>query len=662
MAKQLFTRHIQINHIPKHPRRNLSETFAVGFEPPKELSNEYGNLYICYESSPDSSRLNPNNIIQRCGKAFYESGLETEFEKRFRLCLRALNELIIEAKTTCNISIIATQNGNLLFSNVGTCLMLHVRRGNATDLSAKTHTDRFTEIGQGKLISGDKLLLASKVIAHSLTIKEITKLLTDYPLDDISGLLDGKLTLPNDLVYSFILIGCEKIDINTESLDNKRTTPKEITSPDKNLAKFGLSLQRLREYIIHQSKKAGNKIQKSTKSVFTKILPNFASKTKHGWTSFWSKYINPNPRQAIIVVIITIIIIITVIWGALVFFNNNNRTLQQFQQANALIDSAQINLDKNNKSAAKEAITKANDILNTLNQSDQNQINKLATLKKIDLNYATARQRAQSIEDKLNNIVRLSLDSGFSIPQSNLSGLIWTSNALFGINPVDGSIIEINPLLGAPINRGSTSDLIENSSSQVLSSGGLIAIGKTSLWQYTPTNGLQQLKASNLPQSVDIASYLNNIYLLSPSENQVIRYVKSGTNLSGRTNLLKNLFKDSLTSASALSVSGDVFIAQSKEIRLFEAGSERSYKLNNMPDDFGEFSKLYYNPERSYFLILNKLKTRLALLTTESDSASFVRQYALSGDAPIQAFTVEPVNSQLMLSSGNKIITNKIEK
>lgn len=286
----------------------------------------------------------------------------------------------------------------------------------------------------------------------------------------------------------------------------------------------------------------------------------------------------------------------------------------------------------------------------------------MAAEKKLKLDYATALLKAQSISDELTSTVRLTESASITIPQAKLSALVWTSNALYGINPIDGSILEINPLLGTPINRGSNPDLIDSGSAQALNGGGLVAIGKTGLWQYTPASGLQQLKASNLPQSVDVASYLNNIYLLSPGENQVVRYAKSGTNLGSRTNLLKNLSAGSLSSSTALTVSGNVFIAQSKEIKLFENGSERSYKLNNIPEDFGEFAKMYHNPDQGYFLVLNKARTRIALLTTESDSASFVRQYALGGDAPIQAFTVEPASSQLMLSSGNKIITNKIEK
>lgn len=662
MAKQLYTRHIQINNVPKHPGRNSPETFAVGFEPPEELGSEYGNLYVCYESHPNDRRLNPDNIIQGCGKAFYESGLQTDFEKRFRMCLRALNELIIEAKTSCNISIMASQNGNLLFSNVGSGLMRHIRQGSSTDLTAKTETERFTEIGQGKIVSGDKLILASQVVAHGLTTKEISKLLTDYPLDDTTSLIDGKLDTPKDIAYSYVLVGCENIEIDPGSPKPEHTDLNSVVESSYTPAKIRLSMERFRNSIKRHSKKAGSKVQKSAKSASSKIVPNVSSKTKHGWTSFWAKYINPNPKQAIIVVIITIIIIIALIWGTSIFLNTNNRAAQQFEQATTLIESAQTNLNKNNKSAAKDSIIKANEILNALNQSDQNQINQLASQKKLKLDYVTARKEAQNIEDKLNNTTRLSLDSGFGIPQAKLSGLVWTSNALFGINPADGSVIEINPLLGTPINRGSSPDLIDSSSAQALNGGGLVAIGKTGLWQYTPASGLQQLKASNLPQSVDVASYLNNVYLLSPSENQVVRYAKSGTTLSGRTNLLKNLSSGSLSSATSLAVSGNVFIAQAKEIKLFEQGSERTYRLNNMPDNFGDFGKLYQNVDQGYFLLLNKASTKLALLTTEADSASFVRQYALSGDAPIQAFTVEPTSSQLMLSSGSKIITNKIEK
>lgn len=661
MAKQLFTRHIQINHTPKHPGRNSSETFAIGFEPPEEMGSEYGDLYICYESHPNDRRLNPDNIIQGCGKAFYESGLETNFEKRFRMCLRALNELIIEAKTSCDVSLLAAQNDNLLFANVGNGLMVHARHGKRTDLSSETKPVRFAEIGQGKLSSGDKIILASQAVASSLTSKEIIKLLTDYPIDDIGSLLNDKLEPPKDIAYSYVVISCESTELDSTKLKSLPQQP-ETTTDTPTSAKLTIALQRFGSSIKNRSKKASTKVQKTAKSASSKIVPNVSSKTKHGWTSFWSKYINPNPRQAIIVVIITIIIIVVVIWGTSIIFNSNNHAMQQFEQVIALIDTAQSSLDKGNKESAKDNIAKANTILNSINSPEQQQINNLAAQHKLKTDFAAAQARVQTIEDKLTMTTRIGLDNAFTIPQTNLSSLIWTNGTLYGINPNDGSVIEINPLLGAPINRGSSSDLINSTGAQALNGGGLVAVGKSGLWQYTTASGLQQLKGSNLPQSVDVASYLNNIYLLSPGENQVVRYAKSGTNLTNRANILKNLSSGSLTNATSLAVSGNVFIARAKEIKLFEQGSERTYKVTGLPDSFGDFTKFYHNPDKGYFVILNKAGTRLALLSTESDSASFVRQYALSGDSPIQAFTIESASSQLMLSSNNKIVTNKIEK
>lgn len=661
--KQIYTRHIQHNYQPKHPGRNSSETFALGFEPPEELGSEYGDLYICFESHPDDKRLNPDNIIQGCGKAFYESGLETEFEKRFKLCLRALNELIVEAKTSCNISLVAVQHGNLIFSNVGSGLMRLVRYGSSTNLASDKRHERFSEIGQGKLSAGDKIILASQAITSSFTPKEISKTLTDYPLEDIESLIVAKLEVPKDLAVSFVVVGSESLSTETHEQQTTDSKTKPILS-DKaaSFGKLSQYINTLRSSIQQKSKKASSKVQESAKSASSKIGPSVSSRTKHGWTSIWAKYINPNPKQAIIVVVITILIVVAVIWGGSALINGGNIATQQFEQAISLIESSQTNLNKGNKTAAQEGINKANSILKSISTSDQEEINQLANQKKLKLDFAAALKQSQMIEDSISNTTRLSLDSGFAIPQAKLSSLIWSDGVLYGIDPADGSIIEINPLLGAPLNKGSNADLIDSSAAQSLNGGGLVAIGKTGVWQYTAPGGLAQLKASNLPQGVDVASYLNNIYILSPSENQVIRYSKSGTNLSNRTGLLKNLSSGSLSSATSLTVSGNVFIAQNKEIKLFEQGSERSYKISNMPEGFGEFNKLFHNPEQGYFLISNKAGTRLALLTTESDSAKFVKQYAVTNDSPIQAFTVEPANSQLILSSGNKIITNKIEK
>lgn len=657
---QLFTRHIQYNYSPKHTHQNNTDVLAIGFEPPKDASTELGCIYLCFESDLGDQRINTKHIIQSCGEAFYGHGIETSLEDRFKLCLRALNELIATSQTACNIAIIATHETELLFANIGEVGMKHLRAGQITDLQNKPTASTFSEIGSGRLIVGDKIFLASKVMTKSLTDRAISKLLSNHTLDDLQEVICDQIKSTKPSSACFIVVATEAPRNNP-----KKTTPqtKKHIKQTTLIPKTPKSLKQLGDSTRHQGKKIRASIHKTIKSTSKKVIPGVSTKTKQGWTFFWTKYINPNPKQAIIVVIITILILISSIWGYNTFFNTTSLPdMKKFNEAIVLIENAQNKLKQNNTSDAKSLAKSAQQLLTSVGRPQQDQLNSLAQQNKIKVSYSDALVKIQGILDKASNTIRLNTSHSFQIPQAQLSGLIWTNNNLLGLDPSNGSVVEINPLLGSPIERGNNPDLIGSSGIRELNGGGLIMLGKTGVWQYTPSMGLQQLKVPNLPQSVDIASYLQNIYLLSPSSTQVIRYAKSGTNLITQTPLLKNLSNGGLEKATSLIVNGNIFIAQNTTINLFESGNERLYELSGMPKDFGEFTRLSYYQEQGYFLLQNKSKTRLALLSAEPDSANFIRQYAMPNDAIIQAYTIEPSKSQLILFSDGKITVHKIEK
>lgn len=654
---QLFNHHIQYNYLPKRPNRVSTDVLAIGFEPPDNASSLYGNLYLCFESHADDRRISTKHILERCGKAFYESGAEVDLEDRFRLCLRALNELIAKSKTTCNLAIVATQGKKLLFAEIGTITLLHSRKGKLTDLTNNEPQKIFSSIGTGSIISDDKIILASKAFNNSLTRKDISKLLSDYPFEDLEGILLSHLKPVKDIAIGFVII---TTDIIPDELDDKSGLKIQNNNP-KSPPKVTQTIGSITKATQGHSQKVKKKLQQSTRLVSKKIVPGVSTKTKQGWTTFWSKYINPNPKQAIIIVIITIIIIISIgLLASKLLGSYSTPAIKEFKNAIALIDSAQDSLNQNNHASAENDAKKAQQLLASINQSQRDKLNATNTQKQPS--YTEVHDRLQEILDKITHTSRLSLNFAFPLPQSKISGLTWTEGSLFGIDPVAGSIVEINPLLGTPTVRATNPELIGTSSAGPLTGGGMIIVGKTGLWQYTSSGGLQQLSANNLPIAVDIASYLNNIYLLSPAETQVIRYSKAGTSLINRTSLLKDLSPNSMADTSALVVSGNIFVTQRNSIKLFEGGHERNYRLTNMPGDFGDLGKFFYNAEKGYFVVINKSDTRLAILLAESDSAKFIRQYALPNNAIIQSFTVEPTSSQLILFSDGKIVTHKIEK
>ncbi len=650
------TRHIQINHQGKEPNNLVGESFAMGFEPGPNSSSKYGNLYLAFEYNLDDKRLNIDKIIRGCGRAFYESGADVSLEKRFRLCLRALNELIAQSKGSYNIAIIATVGDDILFANTGKVMMLFLRNHSATDISSDKPERLFSQIGEGKIHNKDRIIMASSVIARSSN-KQLADVSGKLKLEDLKLKLADELKLNIELSYSLIAIEASKsTDINQPvNITETQSSPKIKTIFSGSLATIHTVLKKGQSAAKHTAYKSAN----TTK---TKIMPAIANHSRKGWTKFWTKYINPKPKKAIIVVIITTIIITGVIWAGMAAISSNNSGSSQLAKAYNYVASAESDIKRGSKDSAQGYIDKAKQILSQISSTDRQKLNDLARTKPSEQGYDTLGLKIRQLEDKLEIVERIPTNSGFNIIQANLSSLVWSANNLYGLDASEGSIIEINPLFGVPSIKATNADLIGSKSTDSINDIGLVLLGKTGLWQFTPANGLIQLKTPALPKAVSVVSYINNIYLLSPEDNQIIRYLHSGTTLSSKTNLLKSLAPGELKAGSSMVIEGNIFIAQGNTIRLFEQGRERNYKVTNLPQSFGDISTLYYNASAGYFLALNKGSNRVALLSAEADSASYVRSYALDNNASIYSFTLEPKNSQLFINTDYKIITYKIAK
>ncbi len=543
----------------------------------------------------------------------------------------------------------------MLFANVGELTMIHSRKGSATSLTTDSSENKFREVGSGKVRPGDSILLTSRAVTASLTQSELGKIISDQPIEQSSQDITKNLQLPEAVPYSVLLVQAEKSPIPKDLL---RQRPDDI--PKQAQAKINSILVSLQGHTKRGGQKIKHGLKQSASNTKTKVVPAVLSKSKHGWTKFWSKYINPNPKQAFIIVIISTLIIIGVFLGFSSVYSSTNAS-KELDDAGTLISSAQASLSKNNTKSAQESIDKAHDILSKISKSDQDKLNQLAQSNKIKRGYSDISSDLANVEDKITGTTRIKLADGFGIEQSKLVAMIWVDNSLYGLDAVSGSILAINPLLGAPAIKATDKDLIGAKALTNQGDTGLIAIGSSNLWQYNPANGLQSLR-TDPGGAVDIESYLSNLYLLVPSESQIVRYIKSGLSLSSKADILKSPSTGGLAKASSLMINGNIFVTQSNKIKLFEQGTESSYDTNGLPDSFGDIKDSYFDLESGYFILLNKELNKLAMLTISSDSANFVRFYALEGNAPIYSFAIEPKSGQLFINTDKKIITYKIQK
>jgi len=472
-------------------------------------------------------------------------------------------------------------------------------------------------------------------------------------------MLQKILKLPEAVPYSLLIIDNQPIK-QAETAPTREPQAIRDASGDKSTKQDlpARILATLSGVLI----KTKSKFKSSAKQTRHKYLPNFLSKAKRAWTEFWTKYVNPNPKQAIIVVIITTIIIVGILFISVSQLGKSSDPKKQLESAAMLVDSANEAVSKNNQQSARDYITKTKAILNKIPQNYRQSLDDLAETKKIKRGYTQTIQDIQAIEDRLDNITRINPTNSFEIGSNKLSAMVYTADHLYGIDSDNGSVLDINPLFGSPVKKAENADLKGSYSTADLADSGFVALGNTNLWQYTPVSGLIQLKASSLPKSSAVASYLNNLYLLSPSEGQVVRYTKSGNNLTSRTNMLRNVSSGELDGTSSMAVFGNIFIAKNKSILLFEQGEERSFRINNMPDNFGGIKSIYYNSAGNYFLALNSSSTRIAQLILDSESANFKKSYALPADAIISSFTLDPKTSQIFINSGSKIISFNLVK
>lgn len=652
----LMARHLQINYRPTHLDQNLPVPFSMSFDPPADIAKKYGSLYLYFEAEPGSQIVKPATIVSACGKAFYQKS-DHPIGFKLKTALRALNELTSTLVGSYYIGIIAVHNQKVLLANTKDIRIL-LARSNKARLISTSGKDSFSEITEGRLSPGDRLIMTGPTLAGSLGDKNLIDLACLKDMSDIEPMLKRSLKLPEAIPYSLIVIDTDAHktkELKTEG-NNNADSPPQGKQDKKQLPALMLAtalsfLKAIKRWLVNVTGK--------TKRNY---LPSFLRNIKQAWTSMWTKYVNPNPRQAIIVVIITTIIVIGLVSISVNQIGVSNNPTKQLDNAVLVIDSAKEALSNNNQQSGREYLEKSKALLDKIPQSARQKLDSLAEKKQIKLGYSSASQEIQALLDRIENVTRIDQSNSFEIGSQKLSAMIFTSGSLYGVNGDAGSIIEISPLFGAPQKKAENADLKGAYSITELPEPGFALLGNSAVWQYSGSGGLTQIKANGIPKASAISSYLNNLYFLSPQENQVVRATKSGLNLISKTNMLRNVPARKLNGTNSLAVFGNIFVAKDKGILLFEQGEERSFRINNLPSSFGNIKSIYYNASGNYFLALNSNSTRLAQIGLDSDSAVFKKSFALNNDAIISSFAIDQKTSQIFVNSGSKIISFNLAK
>jgi len=116
----------------------------------------------------------------------------------------------------------------------------------------------------------------------------------------------------------------------------------------------------------------------------------------------------------------------------------------------------------------------------------------------------------------------------------------------------------------------------------------LLASNPSNLYIYnSKTNSTEkatQLGGSAWPNAVAVASYMSNIYLLSPSDNQIFKYTSLVGNYSTRNNYILDTISINLKDAVDLAIDGSVYVLmKTGDVMKFTSGTKIDFALTGMP-------------------------------------------------------------------------------
>lgn len=176
------------------------------------------------------------------------------------------------------------------------------------------------------------------------------------------------------------------------------------------------------------------------------------------------------------------------------------------------------------------------------------------------------------------------------------------------------------------------------------------------IWKFNPqTNSLTKISlplAENWKGASDMASYLDYLYLLCPSENQIYRYFKTYSGYSkGYPYLLAGQNID-LGEAKSIAISDFVYVLVGGKIVKFSQGSLVDFAIKDLEPKLKNPTKIYtrWNLENLY--LLEPEEKRIVVL---SDDGSFVKQYRSDLFSEAKGLWVEEKDKKIYLLSGNKI-------
>lgn len=686
MNPQFFQRVAKLIPYPSLHPSVPALAFAYHFEPPTEQDNQLGSLFIAIEVMAKESLASQvvDLVIKTIGEEYYNKKFTDEPEKRFEKAIATLNTQLARlhqshhGKQLAGFSAVigVINQDNLYLTQCGKAHARLYRKKAITELTEGLNNDgssvnkTFHGIAEGTLKEKDKLLFATPAIMFEFETQALNQLIQDNSPSSAVQKMNSHLNQDENAAR------CAALVVELSSYEHAADEPLD-PHPDTAMAgQPQTKLDGAKAALAPMAAKTTHTITAKAKHghawIKTHAWPAIKHYSKEHWNKLWTNHINPNPRKALVITLGVIIASVLGIYAIAGNSYNYRKLVVSYKEAIALTQSAEAQESLGQDSQSSKSIASAKAKIQSIQKEFtttqiKRALNKDADLaSQKDISLAQLNAKIAAIEDKLNNITRLSMEN--VVDFSSISGfsalsLVRLDDRLYTIDLKTGSLYQIDPMKKTFAKVGQNEALKSATAMTVSSSGDTVFIltSKSSVWQYRPGAALASVKLSggSWPVGTAIASYIGNLYILSPADEQIYRHSRTSIGYSASSSYVKKANTVSVGSATALAINGSIIVTNgSRSLTVFTNGVGETVQVKGLPNSITGLNSLLLK-DASTVIALAKDNTHLLEINIGDDSFSFVKQYVVPSGVTVRAFTTNEQN-QLYLLNGTKLLSSKL--
>jgi len=671
------------------------------YTPDNTAKKNHGSIYFVVDINHPSndSQTVIDNIIKTTVKFFYKN-LDDPLSS-FEITLRHVNETLATlaedgnsdwiSNLNCIIAIISghdihiTQTGNTEGYLIRNKIISHITEGLSDKTDEKHPLNTFINISSGQMNVGDRIIISTEQLFNNLSLDRLRRLAVQHT--PTTCVAEIARILAQENVRS---IGTIVIEATTEEKIAKeviRPQPEEVILQDRtnqgtkfsvfvtesqNTAKritnfFQQSWQKIRNISSRNQKPITTTSQSNRKRSPKKPIPVIANKNTKSATRIKSsassnllqKINQKTPNKNIIVVGIVVLLIATLALSVSYLRNKQNisskqtAVQEQLNNAQALSNEAENAYIVGDKTTAQDKYQQALDILTDIESSPYFSEEIKSLIAKI--NSKTDETSNTFRFDTSKTLADLSSvsDKPFSHLYKINENLFSFAGNIAGINISSGKITNIT---GFDIENFVGGTLVDEGKSIAFYHNG-------QMQKFNPeSNTLEDLTSldSAWKPGVELASYYNNLYILSPMENQIYKYATlGGGDYSSSSSYINSAGSIDLSDADSLTVDGSIYLLKKDgTVYRFDQGQLSEYPLKNIPEPYSKLAnptQIYTEENLEYIFILDPGNKRI--LQFKKETGEYIKQIVAENIDNFESFCVNDKIKTIYLLADNKIYT-----